>query len=294
MRVKILSILFTISLFTQAAVTFKVDSTTYLIGEQAIFTLEYQGDGEVIWPKFNDTLTKDLEIVEQSKIDTLSPGNYQQKIYVTAWDSGYYLVPPIQINNESSAPSLLRFNTVAINSNEDIKPIKEQMDTPFIFDEIKELVLWTLLILLIIAGLVFVGFFIYRKYFNKPEEEPVIPTRPVMEVLWERFNHLAESKVWEKNQEKEFQSELSLILRKFLEFKFRIKALEETTGNIIHQLNSIEIDKVNRDNISHILNFSDMVKFAKQKGAFTQHENALNVLRELLESHTEREETASE
>lgn len=283
-------LLFLTSTIFAGSLTFKADSSTYLIGEQAVFTLKYKGESDVIWHGFKDTLTKELEIVELSQIDTISDGEYEQKFFITSWDSGYFVVPPIKIGENQSAPSLLRFNTVQIDPKADFKPIKEQMDTPWVFDEIKEIVLLSLLVLALLIG----GFFIARHYYlknkNLEKPEPIIPERPVMEVLWERYESLASSKIWEQGKEKEFHVELSLILRKYLEFKFKIKALEETTGNITQQLNSLGVDRVLKDEVSHILNFSDMVKFAKQKGVYTQHENALNILDKILKTHQENVE----
>lgn len=285
MKQLIAAILFLLSTVSFAgSLSFKSDSTNYLIGEQAVFTLKYSGDENPTWHNFNDTLTNELEIISLSAIDTLTKGQYKQTFLITSWDSGYFVVPPIKIGKHQSEPSLLRFNTVKIDPQADFKPIKDQMDTPFIFDEIKALLLWSLLIIaLMITGIIFAKHYLKKSKANQPE--PTIPERPVMEVLLERYELLASSKVWERGQEKEFHVELSLILRKYLEFKYRIKALEETTGNITIQLKSLGIDKVFLDEVSHILNFSDMVKFAKQKGVYTQHENALNVLENILKTH---------
>lgn len=291
MKVQLTVILSFIQIFLFAGSTsFTVDSTNYLIGEQAEFTLTYEGTPGVNWPIFGDSLTDELEIIEVSSIDTIATGKYTQKILITSWDSGYFVVPPIKVSESQSAPLLLRFNTVDINPQADFEPIKEQMNTPFIFAEIKELVLWSLLVIVILIAAFFTGRYFYLKNKNKPQPEEIIPEIPVMEILWERYHILAESKIWEKGEEKAFHVELSLILRKFLEFKFRIKALEETTNNINHQLNSIGLDRKLREEVSHILNFSDMVKFAKQTGVFTQHENAINLLKEILEIHKEEKE----
>lgn len=290
MRLFILYILIFLYTSSFGSLTFKVDSTNYLIGDQAIFTLEFQGPSNIEWHHLQDTLTKDLEIVELSKIDTISEGHYKQLIHLTAWDTGYYVVPPIYIDNSQSAPSLLKFNTVQINPSGDIKAIKPQMDTPFIFAEIKTLVIWASIILVLFIGLIILAIYLYRRNKNKPQEEYIPPPRPVMEVLWERFNELSESKIWEKGEQKAFQTELSLILRTFLEFKYNIKALEETTLNITNQLNAIGTDRVFKDEVTHILNFSDMVKFAKQKGIYAQHENALGILKKFLESQIEKQD----
>ena len=266
---------------------FRSDSSTHLIGQQVKFILSYEGKEGFVWPIFEDTITKDLEIIKIEKIDTLATGKYQQAIFITAWDSGYFIVPSIQSGESQTAPSLLRFNTLSVNPQQDIKPIKEQMGTPFIFAEIKELVVWTSLGLLLLIGTILLLIYLIKKNRKKTVNEPVIPPRPTMEVLWERYYTLEQSKVWETGGEKEFQFELSLILRSFLEYKYNARALEETTTNITIQLTSLGLNQKLKNDVTHILNFSDMVKFAKQKGVFSQHENALTILKETLETHSE-------
>lgn len=288
MRFKLFFIAFFCIQFSYAEkFAFQPESSTHLIGEQVKFTLSYEGNEAFAWPIFEDTLTEDLEIIKSEKIDTLAPGKYQQAIFITAWDSGYFIVPPIQSGKSQTAPSLLRFNTLPVNPQQDIKPIKEQLDTPFIFAEIQELVVWISLGLLLLIGTILLLIYFIKKNRKKPVPEPVTPPRPTMEVLWERYYALEQSKVWETGGEKEFQFELSLILRSFLEFKYNTRALEETTKNITIQLTSLGLDRKLKDDVTHILNFSDMVKFAKQKGVFSQHENALNILKETLETHSE-------
>tara|TARA_Y100000589_G_scaffold180458_1_gene170800 strand:- start:444 stop:1313 length:870 start_codon:yes stop_codon:yes gene_type:complete len=264
---------------------FNSDSSNYLIGDHVKCTLSYEGSPNFIWPSFKDTLTQDLEVLSIEKIDTLAPGKYQQTIFITAWDSGYFVVPPIRSGTTQTAPYLIRFNTIAIDNQQDIKPVKEQMNTPFIFAEIKELILWIIFGLIVLTGIVILTIYLIRK--RKPKPETILPPRPIMEILWERYYSLEQSKIWETGGEKEFQFELSLILRSFLEFKYNLKAVEETTKNITIQLTSMGIGKKEKEDFLHILNFSDMVKFAKQKGVFAQHENALAVLKKTLESQRE-------
>ena len=267
---------------------FQTESSTYLIGERVKYTLFYDGKEGFIWPVFEDTLTKDLEILKIGKIDTLGQGRYRQDVFVTAWDSGFFIVPPIQSKGIQTAPSLLRFNTLPVDPQREIKPIKEQLNTPFIFAEIKQLIIWISLGILFLTCTVLLLIHLIRKNRKKAAPKPVIPPRPTMEVLWERYHALEQGKIWETGGEKEFQFELSLILRSFLEFKYNTRALEETTRNIIIQLTSLGLERKLTNDVRHILNFSDMVKFAKQKGVFSQHENALKLLKETLETHSEK------
>tara|TARA_Y100000589_G_C27198499_1_gene648226 strand:- start:2574 stop:3449 length:876 start_codon:yes stop_codon:yes gene_type:complete len=288
MRFKIFLILFLFIQFSFAEkFDFKSDSSTYLIGQQVKYTLSYEGKKGFIWPEFKDTLTKNLEIVKTEKIDTLGQGKYQQNIFITAWDSGYFIVPSIHSGGIQTRPSLLRFNTISIQPKQDIKPIKEQLNTPFIFAEIKDLLIWISMSFILLTGIIILIIYLIKKYRNTPLTESVAPPRPTMDILWERYYALEKSKVWETGGEKEFQFELSLILRSFLEFKYNTRALEETTKNITIQLTSIGLDRKLKDDVTHILNFSDMVKFARQKGVFSQHENALKILKETLQNHSE-------
>lgn len=264
-------------------------SNNYLIGEQAEFILEYKGEKHFEWPAISDTLTKDLEIVSKTTVDSISPGVYVQKFYITSWDTGYFVIPPIKVNTDLTAPALIHFGTVKINPTGDIKPIKNQLDTPFILEEITMILIYGLLILVLLIAGTIIGLRIYRKRKNQPKDFDLPPPTPTMEILWDKFNTLSQSKIWEQGHEKEFHTELSIILRTFLEFEFKVKALDETTTNIITQLNTLGINKPFKDDVIHILNFSDMVKFAKQKGVFSQHENALEILKKILESHQERE-----
>ena len=82
-------------------------------------------------------------------------------------------------------------------------------------------------------------------------------------------------------------TELHSLCTMGIESGWDLRALEETTKNITIQLTSLGLDRKLKDDVTHILNFSDMVKFAKQKGVFSQHENALNILKETLETHSE-------
>ena len=164
MKTCILNILlFCSSSFISAQFTCNVDSNNFLIGEQAIIYLEYKGSSDFTWPTLMDTLTKKLEIVRASKIDTIISGEdllLSQKLHITSWDTGYFIVPPIVSGELQTAPFLLRFNTVRVNPKEGLKPMKDQFVTPFIFDEIQSIVLWSIFWLIIVAALIALSYFL--------------------------------------------------------------------------------------------------------------------------------------
>lgn len=277
-----------IALPLQAKFTASADTNAQLIGAPITLELKVNLTGNFVWPVLNDTLTKQLEILNDSEIDTVENNILLRKITVTSWDTGYFIIPPIvgSIDDvkQSTAPILLRFNTVTIEPEKDIKPIKQQLDAPFsIYEILDSIVIAAVSTLVFVAAIVLLTLYFITK---KRKSRPSAPTRPAIDILWDRYNALAESKLWEKGGEKEFQVELSLILRSFLELEHLIKALEETTTNIKKQLHHIVLSDEIRQSILQLLNFSDLVKYAKQKGVYTQHENALLQIKKVLNTYS--------
>ena len=86
-----------------------------------------------------------------------------------------------------------------------------------------------------------------------------------------------------KSKEKEYQTEVSYILRSILEHKFDIPVLEETTQNIMYLLKPFALTKDLTQQIQSTLNFADFVKYAKGKGMAHQHEKAMELLKNLVE-----------
>lgn len=93
----------------------------------------------------------------------------------------------------------------------------------------------------------------------------LLPVKPALSPYERAINALIilkEKKLWEKGQEKEYFTDLTDILRTYLEQRFGINAMEMTTRQIISTLNNSDVrDK--KDYIREILNVADFVKFAK-------------------------------
>lgn len=298
-KIYIYIILFLSSASFAQEFTARLDSNHLVVGAQAKLTLSYKGENNFNWTYFNDNeeIIKNLEVVRSGEFDTLELNNdqihLQQTLFITAWDSGYFAIPPFSIDIDNtkieSNPLLIQFSLEAIEENGEIKPIKNQVDTPFIFDEIKTHVYWIGGVLLFLFALVILIIYLVKRSLKQPHEEIVKVGPPKIEILWRRFENLSKNKSWTTGEEKEFQVELSLLLREFLELKYNIQAVESTTLEITTQLSGIGIDSKTLDDCKHILNLSDMIKFAKHKGAESQHEHALATLKSFLESYTDVE-----
>jgi predicted nucleic acid-binding Zn ribbon protein len=126
------------------------------------------------------------------------------------------------------------------------------------------------LILLIIGGLLY--WFIWRK---KPlTEAEKIAALPPYERAKLALEKLDEERYFENKEIKTFYSDLTLILRQYLDEKVYDQSLESTTDELVFRLktlqaaNQITLSANTIRNIETILKRADLVKFAKSKPDF--------------------------
>ncbi len=258
-----------------------LDSTTILIGGQIDLKIEVsQPQGmKINFPVFNDTITKNIEIVEKGEIDSIKLDNdrlvLSQLYRITSFDSGLHYIPPIKFEvfdgelKKTVDTDPLSLNV--INPFEDVNPekgvidIKGVQDSPFKLSEIIEYIYLGLGILLVIA----IAIWLYLYYKKKRQGTGNIfikakPDEPAHVIAIRELDKIKASKLWENNKIKEFYTSVSITLREYIENRYTIPALEQTSIEILTELNkSGQIDKEVYDHLNQILELSDLVKFAK-------------------------------
>ncbi len=268
----------------------KLDTNNILLGDQIhlIISITLPENAHVDFPVLADTLTKDIEIVHIGKIDTASITSdkmfkYSQDITITAFDSGYFVIPPLRFIYTFSSDTakmyaeteamLLEVKKVQINEQEDIKDLKDIFGAPLTFKEI----LPYLLIGILVLVLVYLGIWLWKKYRKKEKlffiKKPQLP--PHIEAL-QALEALKNKKLWKNNFVKEYYSELTDIIRLYLERAFNINALEMTTEEIKTAILQKQFDEYLKIDLRHVLEISDLVKFAKYLPISTDHENCFN------------------
>ena len=108
--------------------------------------------------------------------------------------------------------------------------------------------------------------FIIGKKRNLPiiPDKPKVVIPPHIEAL-ENLRILKDEKLWQNGFEKEYHIRLSDIIRTYIEKRYGVTALEQTTDEIMRHTRTLEsIDDVLRNKLKQILMLSDMVKFAKE------------------------------
>ena len=256
--------------FTQnPMVKAQTETSQIRIGEQFSLKISVNETENVILPKLE---LKGLEVIDSAKVDTLN-NMLIQKYIITGFDSGAYYIPQQQIFVKNQAfltdSLLIKVVTVPIDTTKIKKfPIKAIKVEPYVFDDFK------IYIYILIGALIIIGFWIYYFVFRKRKIEEDAPTykalRPYDEAMF-KLNELDEKLLWQNNKTKEYYSELTEIVRGYIERELHVPALEKTTDEIIEMLtdfNNAETILTTKETIKKLkdlLQEADLVKFAKSK-----------------------------
>ena len=288
--------------------TATLDTNAILIGQQTKLTLrvEYktdQGNIKISFPKIADTLIKEIEVVGKSKIENSIPDSsdmsvlaQSQTLIITSFDSGYYAIPPFQfsIGGDSektieTEPILFSVNTVAIDTNIAIKDIKPPLEVPFNWKELLPYVYGGIGILAIIAGLILLIRYFVKNRKPKPIPQIVVPKIPAHVIAFDRLEKLKEAKLWQEGKLKEYHSELSDIIRQYIEYRFFINALEQVSDEIIYAFRTVDVSDELKAKLRQVLFLADLVKFAKEQPLPNENEMSWNYAHEFV-SATKKED----
>jgi len=195
---------------------------------------------------------------------------------ISVYDTGSFVIPPYPVAyfpQDSSkkyqiieAPAI-EIHVKSVISGEGAKTLKDikwPIDIPFNY----KFWLSVLIILILLAVAAFIAYRMWKKrkergYLIKPPQPP----RPAHEVAMEELQALFNSDLLDKGRVKEFFIRLSDIMRSYLEGRYFVRALEETTAEIMRDVRKHISDEEQTDMLRRILTLSDLVKFAKYRPA---------------------------
>ncbi len=283
-------ILFFVSLvsFAQASkVSAEIDTQKGIrIGEQFIYAITVNEVDNVILPKLKNL--KGLEVVDTLKTDTLK-SKLVQKYVMTGFDSGAFYIPSQQvfIKNQAHLTDSLLVNvaTIPVDTTKvkmfEIKGIKGE---PYQFDDYKN-ILFLILGILLVAGIVL--FFALKRTSNDQIQISKTILTPYQEAL-KGLKSLDGKLLWQNNKIKEYYSELTNVIRHYIERELNVQAMETTTDGLIQELSdfkdseSILTDKETIGKLGSLLKQADLVKFAKSKPLAHQIEGDRNIAEHII------------
>ena len=280
--------LFTLPASAQVTVNASIDSLLLLIGEQAHVKLEVScpAEKELIMPTYpNNMLMEGIEILGEVKTDTqfLNKRSHMvvtQAYTVTSFDTAFYYIPPFDVlvdsvlyPSNSLALKVITFEVDTANV-EAICPIKDVMKRPITFVEILPL---SGSIVLISVLCFLIPYLLRRYHDNKPilRRVTIEPKLPPHQVALAEMERIKEEKSWQRDNVKQYYTELTDALRMYMEDRFGFNAMEMTSDEIIAQLNG-QPDKEWIGELRELFQMSDLVKFAKYKPLI--NENDMNLI----------------
>ncbi len=252
----------------------KIDSAAILIGEQTVLhlTLTTDKDKEVQLIIPRDTLMNGVEVIQVPAADTSVIENnrmlIKQDVLITSFDSSLYLLPPFTVidgmDTIYSNQVALKVSTIPVNTDnpEEFYDIKDVWNPPFVLADYYPWIFGVLLALFIICV---IGYIIQRLRNKKPlvpfqKSEPKLP--PYEQAIKE-LDAIKQQKLWQQGLGKEYYTEITDTLRRYIHERFGITAMEMTSGEILDALCKDPDAKPVFGNLKQIMNLADFVKFAK-------------------------------
>lgn len=265
----------------------RIDSTVLKIGDQTqlFFEVTQQPNQKVSMPLFSDSIMSGLEIVEPLKVDTVKSPDGQIQVthryLVSSFQDSLLYIPsyPFVVNGDTVWSKSLSLKVVqpfkidtASNQITDIKPV---MAPKFNWMELLIIFLW----ILALHGLIVLLLFLYRKYFKKKtsldmkSQELLLPPHVV---AFNYLDKLKQEKAWQHGRFKEYHTELTDVIRTYIERVFNMNCLEMTSEEILEQFRLMRLeDKLVLKSLQQILQLADLVKFAKWDASPDEHELSL-------------------
>jgi hypothetical protein len=124
--------------------------------------------------------------------------------------------------------------------------------------------------ILLLVGIAALAYWLIKKYQNQPKEEEPVYTSPI-EKATSLLQQLETKELWQKGEVKGYYSELTDIVRNYIEEEIEIPAMESTTSELITELRRVanqkklKLSKETLVNLEKVLMQADLVKFAKVK-----------------------------
>lgn len=251
-----------------------IDSAAILIGEQTVLHLTVTADQDrpvqVIIP--NDTLMAGVELLNLSKADSTQIENnrlvIKQDLLITSFDSALYLLPPLKVidgvDTVYSNQVALKVSTLPVNAEnpEEYFDIKQVWKPPFVWADYLPILLGILLVLLLAAA----AWYGWKRWKEQKslipfkKEEPKLPPH---EQAIKELDAIREQKLWQQGLSKAYYTQITETLRRYIDGRFGINAMEMTSGEILDLIRQNDEAKPLYENLRQILSVADFVKFAK-------------------------------
>jgi len=263
----------------------KLDKSKIALGDQTILRLRatLPVADQISFPSLSDTISSKIQIVDIGKADTV--GNKDNsgiqtitKSYtITSFEAGMQVVPAFKFkhkgNEFSTVPLPLEVQSVTVDTTKAIYDIKQPIAVKYTFvDWIRDN--WHWLVFGFVCLLMLGAIAYYLKKMRKAAPVRIIekPEMPPHLVALQKLQAIRDKQLLQANAVKQYHSELSDVIREYLEKRYKINALEQTSDEILSGLKPLKLKREESDVLRQLLQLADLVKFAKAIPSNTENE----------------------
>lgn len=272
----------------QVKVEAKLDPIAIYIGEQAdlaVTVTAKQGDKvEFLQAERGQMIVPGVEVISSTIPDSvsLSDDSWQttKHYVVTAFDENLYAITPItvNVNGKPHSANTLALKVVTVDVDtlhpNQFFPPKDVQDNPFMWEEWSKPFWASLLMILLLAACCYF-------YIRLKENKPILARIRIIKRLlphqkaMKSIENIKSSRSVLMDDQKEYYTQLTDTLRKYIEERFHFNAMEMTSSEIIDRLSQAE-DSTMLDELTELFRTADLVKFAKYSALI--NENDLNLV----------------
>ncbi len=227
---------------------------------------------KVVFPKFKRTqyIVPGVEVLGDTKADTSDIDGMMRvskTFTLTSFDERLYAIPgmKVKVDGKSYSSNQLALKVLTCDVDtlhpEQFFPPKDVQDNPFLWAE------WStpfwLSIVVMLLTLAF-GYLVLRLKQNKPiiTRIRVVKRIPAHQKALDEMSRLKTEHYNTAYEQKEYYTQLTDTLRKYIRERFGFNAMEMTSSEIMEHLQSTGDDTMINE-LRELFNTADLVKFAK-------------------------------
>lgn len=291
----------------EASVQATINPIEIMIGEQAKVEVKamMKEGSESVFPVFkpNQEIIPGVEVIDSKDggVHNAENGYVERTVTytITSFDDTLYYLPPFEVKiggkafkSKSLALKVLTLDVDTLHPENFFGP-KDVQSNPFLWSEWKTPFWLSVLLLLIMVVC-------YYLYLRLRDNKPIIKSisfvkrilphqRAINEIEELRSGHRHS----DDNQEelKNYYTKLTEALRKYIEERYGFSAMEMTSSEIIEQLMK-SADSKSLDELRHVFQTADLVKFAKYSTLINENDANLVTAIEFI-NETKREDVQS-
>jgi hypothetical protein len=267
-------------------ITTSLDSTSIEIGDQIKFKIDIEQPANAVvkLPDFKDnTIDSAILIIGAKPADTLRQNDILKIKYeflVTCFDSGDYEIPVLDVpytigslaDTFHTIPVMLKVMNIPVDTVTQVIDIKPPLKTPINFAEA-----WPYTAILVLLAGIIIGIWFL---FNRKKKSGILSVGKRMEpphiIALRELDNLRAQKLWQNNKVKNYYVELTEIIRKYIEYRFKVAALEMTSDEITEEFKHLlSVDQESKELLNKLFVLADLVKFAKAEPLPNENEISL-------------------